>query len=100
FGLVGLVIAFLQYRKKQDGLISTALEPAVGKNKIIKDGIDSFAVIATVMGIATSLGIGILQMGGGLEALFGFKNGIPLQVIINLVGFVADTLSSATGIAK
>ena len=100
FGLVGLVIAFLQYRKKQDGLISTALEPAVGKNKIIKDGIDSFAVIATVMGIATSLGLGILQMGGGLEALFGFKNGIPLQVIIILVVFGAYMLSSSTGLNK
>src|SRR5699024_6765920 len=70
-GLVGLVIAFLQYRKKQDGLISTALALAVGKNKFLKDCIGSFAVIATVMGIATSLGLVLLQMGGGLEALFG-----------------------------
>ena len=27
---VGLVIGFLQFRKKKDGLISTALEPLVG----------------------------------------------------------------------
>src|SRR5699024_8265631 len=81
FGIVGLVIGFLQFRKNKNGLVSTALEPVVGSNKIVKNGIDSFAVIATVMGIATSLGLGILQMGGGLEAVFGFSNGIPLQMI-------------------
>lgn len=100
FGLVGLVIAFLQFRKKKDGLVSTALEPVVGSNKIVKGGIDSFAVIATVMGIATSLGLGILQMGGGLEAVFGFKNGIPLQMIIIVVVFGAYMVSSSTGLNK
>src|SRR5690606_22163932 len=67
FGIVGLVIGFLQFRKKRDGLISTALEPLVGSNRHLKTGVDSFAVIATVMGIATSLGMGVLQMSGGLE---------------------------------
>src|SRR5699024_11266661 len=55
FGLVGLVISFLRYRKKQDGLISTALEPAGGKNKNIKAGIDAFAYSATVMEICNEI---------------------------------------------
>ncbi|HLQ82544.1 MAG TPA: BCCT family transporter [Pseudogracilibacillus sp.] len=100
FGIVGLVIGFLQFRKNKNGLVSTALEPVVGSNKIVKNGIDSFAVIATVMGIATSLGLGILQMGGGLEAVFGFSNGIPLQMIIIVVVFGAYMLSSSTGLNK
>jgi len=33
FGIVGLVIGFLQFRKKKDGLISTALMPLVGSNR-------------------------------------------------------------------
>lgn len=100
FGLVGLVIAFLQFRKNKDGLVSTALEPIVGSNKIVKGGIDSFAVIATVMGIATSLGLGVLQMGGGLESVFGLKNGVPLQMMIILAVFGAYMISSSTGLNK
>ncbi|MBO0589478.1 BCCT family transporter [Sporosarcina sp. E16_8] len=100
FGIVGLVIGFLQFRKKKDGLISTALEPLLGKNKKVKIGIDSFAVIATVMGIATSLGLGILQMSGGLESVFNIKSSFSVQLIIILVVFISYMLSSLSGLNK
>ncbi|WJY27909.1 MULTISPECIES: BCCT family transporter [Sporosarcina] len=100
FGLVGLVIAFLQFRKKRDGLVSTALEPIVGSNKYLKGGIDSLAVIATVMGIATSLGLGVLQMSGGLEYAFDIKNTFFVQFIIIAVVFAAYMLSASSGLNK
>lgn len=100
FGLVGLVIAFLQFRKKKDGLISTAMEPVVGSNKFLKGGIDSLAVIATVMGIATSLGLGVLQMSGGLEYAFGISNTFLVQFSIIAVVFAAYMLSASTGLDK
>lgn len=100
FGIVGLVIAFLQFRKKRDGLISTALEPLVGSNRHLKTGIDSFAVIATVMGIATSLGMGVLQMSGGLEYVFQTKNTFWVQLIIIFVVFVAYMISASSGLGK
>lgn len=100
FGLVGLVIGFMQFRKKKDGLISTALEPVVGSNKYLKGGIDSFAVIATVMGIATSIGLGVMQMGGGLESVFGWENNFKLQLIIIVLVFGAYMLSASTGLNK
>src|SRR5690606_23204580 len=58
FAIVGLVIGFLQFRKKKDGLVSTALEPITGNKTFVKNTIDSLAVIATVMGMATSVGLG------------------------------------------
>lgn len=100
FGIVGLVIGFLQFRKKKDGLISTALEPLLGSNKKVKIGIDSFAVIATVMGIATSLGLGVLQMSGGLESVFNIKSTFPVQIIIILIVFISYMLSASTGLNK
>ncbi|QTD41342.1 BCCT family transporter [Sporosarcina sp. Te-1] len=100
FGIVGLVIGFLQFRKKKDGLISTAMEPLVGSNKIVKTGIDSFAVIATVMGIATSVGMGVLQMSGGLEYVFPVQNTFLIQLLIIFVVFVAYMLSASTGLSK
>lgn len=100
FGIVGLIIGFLQFRKKRDGLISTALEPLVGSNKYLKTGIDSFAVIATVMGIATSLGMGVLQMSGGLEYVFDMKSSFFIQLIIIVIVFIAYMLSASTGLNK
>lgn len=100
FGIVGLVIGFLQFRKKKDGLISTAMEPLIGSNKYVKTGIDSFAVIATVMGIATSLGLGVLQMSGGLEYVFDINNSFFIQLAIIFIVFVAYMLSSSSGLNK
>ncbi len=87
FAIVGLVIGFLQFRKKKDGLISTALEPLTGSNKTVKTAIDSFSVIATVMGIATSLGLGILQMTGGLNRSLILSNTFGVQLVIAILCF-------------
>lgn len=100
FAIVGLVIGFLQFRKKKPGLVSTALEPIVGSKPLVKHSIDSLAVIATVMGIATSLGLGVLQMNGGLNAVWGIENSFGIQLTIIGVMFLAYTLSSSTGLHK
>lgn len=100
FAIVGLVIGFLQFRKKKPGLVSTALEPVMGSKPIVKHAVDSLAVIATVMGIATSLGLGVLQMNGGLNSVFGIDNAFPIQLAIIGVMFAAYTLSSSTGLHK
>lgn len=100
FAIVGLVMGFLQYRKKKDGLVSTALEPVTGNKPIVKTAIDSFSVIATVMGIATSLGLGILQINGGLDAVFKTGTSFYIQLAIILVIFVAYMLSATTGLDK
>lgn len=100
FAIVGLVIAFLQFRKEKDGLVSTALEPVVGGKPVVKGTIDTLSVIATVMGIATSLGLGVLQMAGGLHTVWGTGNSFIVQLIIILVIFVAYMFSSTTGLDK
>ncbi|MHA6259711.1 BCCT family transporter [Sporosarcina sp. CAU 1771] len=100
FAIVGLVIGFLQFRKKENGLISTALEPLLGSNKYLKTGIDSLAVIATVMGIATSIGLGVLQMSGGLESVFQIENTFLVQISIIIFILIGYMLSASTGLNK
>ncbi len=100
FALVGLVIAFLQFRKNKNGLVSTALEPVTGSRPAVKNSIDILAVIATVMGIATSIGLGVLQMSGGLNTITGIHNGVGLQLGILAIIFVAYMISSTTGLDK
>lgn len=100
FAILGLVIAFLQFRKQREGLVSTALEPVAGKTRTVKNSIDILAVIATVMGIATSLGLGVLQMTGGLNSVFATGNRISIQMIFLIVLFIAYMTSTFTGINK
>lgn len=100
FAVVGLIIAFLQFKKQKRGLISTAIAPIVGNNKGVRNTIDSLAVIATVMGVATSLGLGILQMNGGLKSVFDIPNSIWVQIIIAGVMLLTYLFSSSTGLNK
>ncbi|TDL31495.1 BCCT family transporter [Jeotgalibacillus sp. S-D1] len=103
FAVVGLIIAYFQFRKKENGLISTSLSPLIKEGplkKPVNQTIDILAVIATVMGVATSLGLGILQINGGLNSVFGIPNNAMIQLIIIAVLTVLFLTSTTTGINK
>lgn len=102
YSSVALALAFFQFRKARKGLISAVFHPLLGDRAdgAIGKGIDSLAVIATVFGVATSLGLGALQIGGGLKALFGIPNeGLTHVAIIGIVT-VLFLLSATTGLDK
>ncbi|WP_404329864.1 BCCT family transporter [Mesobacillus maritimus] len=100
FAIVGLIMAYFQFRKKQNGLVSTSLTPLIGNRPKLKNGIDILAVVATVMGVATSLGMGIMQINGGLNTVLGIPTGIWPQLGIVAVMTGLFLLSSSTGLDK
>lgn len=103
FSVVGLAVGFFQFRKSENGLISTTIKPLLKKNRHInkvKKTIDTLAVIATVIGVATSLGLGIMQINGGLTTVFGLSNNISTHLGIVVVMLFFYLLSSVTGLDK
>ena len=103
FTLVGLIIAFFQFRKDRPGLVSTMVEPATVNlpgRQGLSDALDVLAVVATVMGVATSLGLGILQMNGGLHTVFGWADNFWTKAAILGAMFVCYTASSYSGLDK
>ncbi|MBX3663052.1 MAG: BCCT family transporter [Burkholderiales bacterium] len=100
FALAGLGIGFMQFRKGRDGLVSTALEPVIGHRPVVRTMVDVLSVVATVMGIATSLGLGVLQISGGLQSVAGWEGSLTLQLLIIAVMFAAYMLSSTTGLHR
>lgn len=103
FSIVGLIIAFFQFRKEKPGLVSTVLSPLTRKvpgTKIWGGVFDVFAVVATVMGVATSVGLGVLQINGGLNVLFGVPEGMVWQATILGLMFVAYMTSAVVGINR
>ena len=77
FALVALGIAYFQYRKGRNAQISNLLAPLVGERMIqgsFGKVIDIFSVVVSFAGVATSLGLGVSQICGGLDFLFGIPN--------------------------
>ncbi len=61
---------------------------------------DVFAVVATVMGVATSLGLGILQLNGGLNFLYGVLENTLWQAMILAAMFAAYMAFTAAGLDR
>jgi glycine betaine transporter len=103
FAVVGLAIAYFQFRKKKNGLISTSLQPLMPKNRSsrsIKNTINILAIVATVMGVATSVGMGVLQTNGGLNAVFNTPIHFWVQLAIIAIMTLLFLLSSTSGLNK
>src|SRR3712207_1440073 len=65
YSIIGLALAYFQFRKNSPGLISSIFTPLIGEKGVkgpIGKFIDIAAVLATVAGVATSLGLGTLQI--------------------------------------
>ncbi|MFH0715608.1 BCCT family transporter [Staphylococcus delphini] len=102
YGVVALALAYAQFRKGEPGLLSKTLRPILGDHVdgVIGTIIDVLAVFATVIGVAVSLGMGALQISGGLNYLFGLPNTIVTQSIIIVVVTILFIMSAWSGLSK
>merc|ERR1719324_118493 len=73
YGMVGLVLAFLHFRKGLPMTVKTAFYPLLGTRiyGFAGDFLDTVSVVAATMGVCTSLGLGVIQLNSGLELLNG-----------------------------
>jgi len=102
YGVVALALAYFQFRKNEPALISKTLRPIFG-NKV--DGplgtvIDVVSVFATIGGVAVSLGLGAMQIAGGLNYLFDVPNTIMTQGIIILIVTILFLTSAWSGLSR
>lgn len=103
YAIIGLGLAYFQFRKNKPGLISSMLEPLFGEERM-KGGLgklfDILAVFATVAGIVTSIGLGVLQINGGLNFLFGVPNTFALQIGVIVFFAVIYIGTAVSGVSK
>ncbi len=99
---VGLSLAYFHFRKNKPLSIRSALYPLFGSkiNGLLGDLIDVMAIIGTLFGIATSLGLGSIQINSGLEYILGIENNIYNQTIIIIVVSIVAIFSVYSGIDK
>lgn len=102
YAVVALILAFFSYRHGLPLTLRSALYPLIGERIYgpIGHAVDIFAIISTVLGIATSLGYGVLQINSGFNYLFGLPIGTNIQVILIISITALATLSVVTGLDK
>ncbi|EGL83146.1 choline/carnitine/betaine transporter [Caldalkalibacillus thermarum TA2.A1] len=102
YTIVGLALAYAQFRKGESGLISSTFRPLIGDrvDGPLGIGIDTLAAIATAFGVATSLGLGTLQINGGLSHVFGLPNNTTMHLLIIMVVTVLYMISASTGLNR
>ncbi|MDR3225181.1 MAG: BCCT family transporter [Clostridiales Family XIII bacterium] len=103
FGIVGLPLAYFAYRKNKPMLISSCLIPVIGEkgaDGAIGKAVNILAVFATVFGVATSLGLGSMQVNSGLDYVFGTPNTVWVKVILIVIVTCIFILSAVSGISK
>lgn len=103
FAVVGLAMAYFQFRKRKKALISDMLSPVLGdrsSNSVLGKIIDVFTVVVSFAGVATSLGLGVSQICGGLNYLSGIPNNKTtwLWVIISVT--VIFLISAVSGLRR
>ena len=97
YAVVGLSLAFFTYNKDLPLTIRSAFYPLIGDRAWGWPGhfVDTLAVVATLFGLATSLGLGAQQAASGLHFLFDIPNTIVTQIII-VTGVTLVALCSVT----
>ena len=102
YALVGLSLAYFTYSHGLPLTIRSVFYPIMGDKIYGKWGdlIDIFAVLATVFGLATSLGLGVQQIAAGLAHVFGLSSGIITQVSLIAGITLVATASVVLGVDK
>jgi glycine betaine transporter len=103
YAVVGLAVAYFSFNKGVKSLrISSVLRPLIGDRVEgpIGKAVDILAIVATLFGVAVSLGLGTLQINAGLGAVFGLPSGLVLQLAIIAGTAAAYLLSASTPIEK
>ena len=102
YAILGMCFAYFSYRKGLPLSIRSALYPVLGDRIYGPIGYiaDLLAVLGTVFGIATSLGMGAQQMNAGINYLIGIDISINTQIVLIGAISIVATVSVLTGINR
>ncbi|MFU8816349.1 MAG: BCCT family transporter [Pseudomonadales bacterium] len=102
FAVVGLAIAYVSFRRGGAGMISETFRATLG-NRVdggLGHAINVLAVVSTVFGVATTLGLGIIQINSGLVAVADVGFGVTEQLYILAAVAVVFLLCALTPLEK
>lgn len=102
YAVAGLAIAYTTYRLKMPLSVANSLVGILGDKTGSLWGklVDFLAAFATIAGIATSLGMGLMSIRFGINHVFGADLGTPGLVVVMLFLIAGYTLSAVSGLNR
>ncbi len=102
YALMGLALGYFAYRHTLPLSFRTPLYPIFSNNidGPLGHGVDIAALLGTIFGIATSLGIGVVQLNYGLSFMFGLPENLTVQISLIALSVVMATISTVSGVEK
>jgi len=102
YAIVAMILAYFSFRHGLPLTLRSALYPLIGERIYgpIGHAVDIFAIIGTVLGVATSLGLGVTQINTGLNHLYGVPISVPVQIGLIAGTTLLATISVVTGLDK
>lgn len=102
YALMGMAFGYFAYRLNMPLTIRSALYPIIGKriHGPAGEAVEIAAMLGTVFGIATSLGIGVVQLNYGLRVLFGVDESTSWQIALIVVAVSVAIASAVSGVDK
>jgi choline/glycine/proline betaine transport protein len=102
YALVALALAYFSYNRGLPLTIRSAFHPLLGERIYGPAGtaIDVLAVVATLFGVATSLGYGVTQINTGLGFLFGLPVSSEVQILLIMGITLVATASVVSGLNR
>jgi len=102
YAMIGLPLAYFAFNKGLPFTIRTALYPVLGEriHGLWGHVIDVTAILATIFGLATTLGFGAQQVAAGMEYLFDISPSTETQVAVIVIITAIATGSVVLGLHK
>lgn len=100
--LVGLGIGYAVHRKGLPVSIRWALRSVLGKKTEggLGNAIDVIAIVGTLIGVATSLGFGVMQLASGIQFLTGIELPKTAVIVTAAVISVLAAISVSSGLDR
>ncbi len=103
YGLVGVLVAYLYFNRKQQLSVTSTLTPIFGE-KIKKPQfatvIDVLSMLGIVLGLSSGLTQCIILLTTGLKSAYGIETGLPIFIFVGVLIVVLFSLSSYVGLDK
>ena len=103
YAVMGGAMAYFSFRRGLPTLVSATFSPILGNRaheKPLGRIVDALAIVATLFGTATSLGLNGLQLNSGLNYLTGLEKSNTMAVIIILVVTAVFLISAISGVER
>ena len=102
YALMGMALGYFTYRMNLPLAVRSALYPIFGRRVDggLGHAVDTAAVLGTIFGVATSLGIGVVFLNQGLNILFDVPMGLGAQIGLVVLAVAMAAISATTGVDR